>query len=207
MAKAASSTTKESTSGKKTTTSKPRTRAQRPTAETVTASPGAPEPDVLAPILQRLDALEEKISVGFSGLAQELHTREPLQESGRGEPEAMTDSALPLVADLLRRNLMEYLTPVMAGLKRLEERIGFVANRLKHGGSGSSSGGGGGPDRQKPWRHEQGRHARPPRPQQNGQRQQNQGQPQPWTPPSAASVQGHFAPRPLPGRGFTEEEE
>jgi hypothetical protein len=83
----------------------------------------------------------------------------------------------------------------------LEERIGFVANRLKHGGSG-----GGGQDRQKPWRHEQGRHARPPRGQQNGQRP-SQGQPQQWTPPSAASVQGHFAPRPLPGGRFAEEED
>ena len=207
MAKAASSTTKETVSGKKTTTSKSRTRAQRQTAETVTASPSAPEPDALVSIFQRIDALEEKISASFSGLAEELHTRETPQAPGGVESEAITDSTLPLVADLLRRNLMEYLTPVMAGLKRLEERIGFVANRLKHGGSGSSSGGGGGPDRQKPWRHEQGRHARPPRPQQNGQRPQNQGQPQPWTPPSAASVQGHFAPRPLPSRGLTEEEE
>ena len=93
------------------------------------------------------------------------------------------------------------MAPVTAALKRLEERIGFVANRFKQGG-------GGGQERQKPWRQDHGRRPRPQRErgQANGQRSA-QGQPQQWTPPSAASVQGHFAPRPLPGRDFLEEED
>lgn len=196
MAKAASSTTKGTVSGKKTTTSKPRTRATQSADVTPTAT--VAETDALASILQRLDVLEEKISAGFSGLAEEVRALKTIPATGGAE--TASDESLPLIADLLRRHLMEHLTPVTAGLKRLEERIGFVANRLKHGG------GGGGQDRQKPWRHEQGRHARQPRGQQNGQRP-NQGQPQQWTPPSAASVQGHFAPRPLPGGRFAEEEE
>ncbi|MGE0679539.1 MAG: hypothetical protein AB7P69_01335 [Candidatus Binatia bacterium] len=199
MAKAASSTTKGTVSGKKTTTSKPRTRAPQST-EIIPASTVS-ETDALASILQRLDTLEEKISVGFSGLMEEMHALKTTPAAGGAESEAVPDSSLPLVADLLRRHLMEHLTPVTAGLKRLEERVGFVANRLKHGGSS-----GGGQDRQKPWRHEQGRHARPPRGQPNGQRP-NQGQPQQWTPPSAASVQGHFAPRPLHGGKLAEEED
>jgi hypothetical protein len=199
MAKAASATTKGTVSSKKTTTSKPRTRAPQSVEEM--PAPTVSETDALASILQRLDALEEKISAGFSGLTEEVRALKTIPAAGGAESEAVPDSSLPLVADLLRRHLMEHLTPVTAGLKRLEERIGFVANRLKHGGSG-----GGGQDRQKPWRHEQGRHARPPRGQQNGQRP-SQGQPQQWTPPSAASVQGHFAPRPLPGGRFVEEED
>jgi hypothetical protein len=185
-------------SSKKTTTSKPRTRAAL-SAEG-TPAPTVSEADALASILQRLTALEEKISAGFSGLTEEVRALKMIPPTEGAASEAGPDSSLPLMADLLRRHLMEHLTPVTAGLKRLEERIGFVANRLKHGGSG------GGQDRQKPWRHEQGRHARPPRGQQNGQRP-TQGQPQQWTPPSAASVQGHFAPRPLPGGRLVEEED
>jgi hypothetical protein len=198
MAKAASSTTKGTVSNKKTTTSKPRTRATQ-SVEGAPA-PTVSEADALTSILQRLDTLEEKISSGLFGLMEEVRALKTTPAAGGTESEAGLDSSLHLVADLLRRHLMEHLTPVTAGLKRLEERIGFVANRLKQGGSG------GGQDRQKPWRHEQGRHARPPRGQQNGQRP-SQGQPQQWTPPSAASVQGHFAPRPLPGGRFAEEEE
>jgi hypothetical protein len=93
-----------------------------------------------------------------------------------------------MVADLLRRSLAEHLTPITAALKRLEERIGFVSNRLKHQP--------GGQERQKPWRHDQSPHARSRR--HNGPRP---GQGQPWSPPSAASVQGHFAPRPLRSGG------
>lgn len=199
MAKAASSTTtKGATASKKTTTSKPRIRTVQNVEEVV--APVAPDRDALASVLQRLEALEEKISAGFAGLTEELRALKTTQAAEGTESETVPDSSLPLIADLLRRHLMEHVTPVTAGLKRLEERIGFVANRLKHGG------GGGGQERQKPWRHEQNRHPRPPRGQQNGQRP-NQGQPQPWTPPSAASVQGHFAPRPLPGGGFVEEED
>src|SRR5262249_58103730 len=110
------------------------------------ALPVAPETPALASILQRLDTLEEKITGGFAALSAELNTLTAVPISDAVESEATSEAALPLMTDVLRHNLMEHLTPVMAALKRLEERIGFVANRLKFSGGG----GGGGPDRQKP---------------------------------------------------------
>jgi hypothetical protein len=96
---------------------------------------------------------------------------------------------------------MEHLNPLIASLKRIEERVGFIGNRLKHPAPNQEQ-------RQKPpWRHDQQqRHARPRG--HNGPPRPNQGQQ--WAPPSAASVQGHFAPRPLRGGEsdhFTEDEE
>lgn len=174
----------------------------------VTPSAPPPAPDTLLIVLERLNSVEEKIASGFAALAEEIRALKAAPPAEIPEGDAAADTALPLLADIFRRHLMEQLSPVTAGMKRLEERIGFVANRLKHGGSSSGSGGSG-QERQKPWRNEQGRHARPrsggP---QNGQPRPPQNQPPPsWTPSSAASVQGHFAPRPLPGRGFIEEEE
>ncbi|MBI3249713.1 MAG: hypothetical protein HYZ50_24725 [Deltaproteobacteria bacterium] len=168
-----------------------------------------PAPDTLLIVLERLNAMEEKIASGFAVLAEQVRVLKAAPPAGTPEGDAAADTALPLLADIFRRHLMEELSPVTAGMKRLEERIGFVANRLKHGGSSSGGGGSSGQERQKPWRNEQGRHARPRSGgQQNGQQRPPQGQPPPsWTPSSAAAVQGHFAPRPLPGRGFIEEEE
>jgi len=198
MPKAASATTKGTSASKKTAASKPRTRAAH-NLEPAPLAPAAPEVDLLAPVLHRLELLEEKITAGFTMLVDELRAFKTMPATA--ESETTSESVVALVRDLLRQSLPEHLNPVSTALKRLEERVGFVANRLKHGG------GGGGQERQKPWRQEQNRHARLSRgPQQNGQRPP-QGQPQPWTPPSAASVQGHFAPRPLPGGGFAEEEE
>src|SRR5262249_27861782 len=130
------------------------------------ASSAAPESHALTSILQRLDGLEEKITNGFAALAQELHTLQGSSSPAAAGTEAPAETVLPLMTDVLRHNLMEHLNPVLAAVKRLEERIGFVANRLKFSGGG---GGGGGQDRQKPWRAEQGRHPRPQRSQQNGQ--------------------------------------
>lgn len=206
MARATAATTKGPSSSKKTTASKPRTRAAQHAepvqqSELAMTAPATPAVDGTTLILRRLEALEEKITGGFAALTEELRVLRTTPSPAAAEGEALPESALALVADVLRRNLMEHLNPVTAGLKRLEERVGFVANRLKHGG-----GGGGGQERPKPWRHEQGRHPRPPRGQQNSPRP-NPPQPQQWSPPSAASVQGHFAPRPLHGGAFTEEEE
>jgi hypothetical protein len=222
MPKAVSSPTKGTLPSKKATPSKSRTPVTQqsvaaPTsletsAESVvpTAAPPAPttetETPVLASILQRLDTLEEKITDGFAALVVELRTLNATPPPAATEPGITPEVLLPPIADVLRHNLMEHLTPITAAMKRLEERIGFVANRLKFsGGSGGSSGG---QDRQKPWRGEQGRHApRPPRGQQNGQPRPAPPPLPQWTPPSAASVQGHFAPRPSPARGFVEEDD
>lgn len=163
-----------------------------------------PEPppavDLLAAFSERLAAVEEKITNGLSALLTAVQTQPTPPVAARPEGGDPTETLLPMVADLLRRSLTEHLTPITAALKRLEERIGFVSNRLKHQP--------GGQERQKPWRHDQSPHARPRR--HNDGPRPGQGQ-QPWSPPSAASVQGHFAPRPLRSGGETpdvgEEEE
>lgn len=191
MAKVASPVPKRVTAAKTSpAAAAPRTRtAKSPEPLPAVAAP-APV-DVLAPLSARLNAVEEKITSSLSALSADLQALKAATAPPGGE--APPDTFLPVVADLIRRSLMEHLTPVTAALKRLEERIGFIGNRLAHPA--------GGQERQKPWRHEQPRHARPrghantPRP------GQGPGQGQPWTPPSAASVQGHFAPRPLRGGG------
>lgn len=204
MPRATAATTKGTVPTKKTTPRKPRARTT-PSVDSVVPPSPTPEGEILTTILGRLEAVEEKIAGSLTALVEELRTfKEAVTPPAAPDAELPPESTLPLVADLLRKNLMEHLTPVTAAIKRLEERVGFVANRLKHGGGGG--GGGGGQERPKPWRQDQGRHQRPPRGQQNTQRP-NQPQPQQWTPPSAASVQGHFAPRPLLGGGFVEEED
>jgi hypothetical protein len=196
MPKAASSTAKQESAEKKTTAAaKARSRA---TTRTV-ATPPAAEPltlEGLTPLAQRLSDLEEKVAAGFATLIAEVQAFQTKAVSRSPDDGAPPETVLPVIADLIRRNLMEHLTPLVASLKRIEERVGFVSNRLKNQPSGQ--------ERQKPWRHDQQRHARhrPP----NGPRP---GQGQQWSPPSAASVQGHFAPRPFvrEDRPASEEEE
>ena len=199
MAKAVSPTPPRVPGAKKAATAaKPRVAKSPPPP---VAAAVEPAPDPLARLAPRLDDLEEKITNSLSTLNSELQALKSAASAAHPDGQAPADTFLPTVADLIRRNLMEHLTPVTAALKRLEERIGFIGNRLKHPA--------GGQERQKPWRHDQPRHPRPPRPQHPAPRP-GQGQGQPWTPPSAASVQGHFAPRPFRGgeeRPASEEEE
>jgi hypothetical protein len=131
------------------------------------------------------------------GTSQAKHT----QTNGE-EP---SETFLPIVADLIRQNLTEHLSPLTTTLRRLEERVGFMSNRLKLGPGGQ--GGSGGQDRQKPWRRDQ-RDQRDQQPHHFRSRGQGQGRQGPgqgqgpvWSPPSAASVQGHFAPRRFPSNG------
>ncbi|MSQ47368.1 MAG: hypothetical protein EXR78_03100 [Deltaproteobacteria bacterium] len=158
--------------------------------------------DLLAVVTERLNALEEKIVGGLSSVTAEIHTLKiTAPEPPVPDGPATTDAFLSVVADLIRRNLMEQMNPVIASLKRLEERVGFMSNRLKQPPPTA------GPDhrQQKPWRNDQQqRHNRPrgPRPGGGGGSGSGSSSPpqgQTWTPPSAASVQGHFAPRPLRG--------
>ncbi len=191
----------------KSTTSSPKTRVRVATETPLPDPVSPPALDLMAVVTERLTALEEKIVGGLSSLTEELRA---LKTATPGEPPApesiaTPDTLLPLIADLIRRNLMEQMNLVIASLKRLEERVGFMSNRLKQPPPP-------GPDhnRQKPpWRHDQQqRHNRPrgPRPGGGGGGGGGSGsgsggptQGQSWTPPSAASVQGHFAPRPLRG--------
>lgn len=176
--------------------SKTRARAAKaaPLPEPVLSPPA---PDLLVVMTERLNALEEKLIGGLSSLLAEVHTLKTAPKVPAPDTTVTTETFLPLVADLIRRNLMEQMNPVIASLKRLEERVGFLGNRLKQPPPA-------GPDhRQKPpWRHDQQqRHNRPrgPRPGGGGGGSGAPPQGQTWTPPSAASVQGHFAPRPLRG--------
>jgi len=137
--------------------------------------------------MERLTVLEEKLTAGFSGVTAAVQSLQAAPAPERPEGGDQTETFLPIVADLIRRSLTEHLTPITAALKRLEERVGFVSNRLKHAPGGQQ-------ERQKPWRHDQP--ARP-RPRRHGGAPPRPGPGQPWTAPSAASVQGHFAPRPL----------
>jgi len=197
MAKAVSPTARKDSAAKSSSSSdKPRSRSTKSAAR----QPEAPATsELLTTLTERLSAVEEKVTTGFSSLVTAVQALQATPVPPRPDGDEQTETLLPLVADLIRRSLTEQLTPVTAALKRLEERIGFVSNRLKHAP--------GGQERQKPWRHDQPSRSRPRRP--NGPRP---GQGQPWSPPSVASVQGHFAPRPLrsgdesSARGEEEEE-
>lgn len=195
MPKATPSTTRQESTEKKVAAAKSRARAK------VQTPPPAPPPvavalgpDGLEPVIQRLGDLEEKVTTGLAALTKELQALAVKPTTPSPDDGVPAETVLPIIADLIKRNLMEHLAPITATLKRLEERIGFVSNRLKNQPSGQ--------ERQKPWRHDQPRHPRhrPP----NGQRS---GQGQNWTPPSAASVQGHFAPRPFGREGSSTPEE
>jgi hypothetical protein len=190
MAKAASSPTTKRTTTTKSQTTPAKSRAQAPKAVT-SLPPVSGEEAVtdLTAVTDRLTALEENLTQRLSSLATEIIAEKAtLSRPGAGEQDA-GEILLPLIADLMRRSLTEQLTPIVASLKRIEERVGFIGNRLKHPATGQEQ-------RQKPWRHDQQpRHNRPPR----GANGPRPSQGQQWTPPSAASVQGHFAPRPLHG--------
>ena len=203
MAKVASSSTTKRTGTAKTTTAatKPRSRSAKEVTELalapdpVSVPPPAREPtvDSLQLLTERFNALEEKITASVSSLTTAVQSLKDTRSTpaADGTPLPETETFIPLVADLLRRSLMEHLNPLVASLKRIEERVGFIGNRLKHPAPSQEQ-------RPKPpWRHDQQqRHGGRPRVP-NGPRPPIPGPP--WSPPSAASVQGHFAPRPLRG--------
>ena len=185
MAKAASQSTSK-TAAKKTTSATKKTSRTRKSPAKKTAV--ADEPAVHAAILtlqQRLETLEGKLSQGLTALVaeiKELRSAAPVDPPQLG----LSEEALGvLLQETLRKHIEEQIEPVTTTLRRIEERVGFIGNRLK------SSGGGG---RNKSGRREQSPNARvkgpnTPRP--------GQSPGQNWAPPSAASVQGHFTPRPM----------
>jgi hypothetical protein len=138
--------------------------------------------------MERLNAVEEKVTASFSSVATAVQGLQAPPSPAHPEGGEQAETFLPIVADLIRRSLTEHLTPITAALKRIEERVGFVSNRLKHAPAGGQQ------ERQKPWRHDQPSRSHPRR---HGGGAPRPGPGQPWTAPSAASVQGHFAPRPL----------
>ncbi len=185
MAKAVSkptggTTAKKTASAKKTTS---RTR-KSPVKKTAVAA----EPAVQAAILtlqQRLETLEGTLSQGLTALmaeVKELRSAAPVDPPQSGLTEETIGT---LLQEGLQKYIEEQIEPVTTTLRRIEERVGFIGNRLK------SSGGGG--------RNKSGRREQAPNARSKGQNAPRPGQsPGPnWTPPSAASVQGHFTPRPM----------
>ncbi len=194
MAKVASSTTTKRASTTRTTAVplKPRSRATKETTDSPLPPATEPSIDGLQLLTERLNALEEKITASLSSLTVEIQSLKSATPTVSPDGNLESDTVLPIVGDLIRRSLMEHLNPLIASLKRIEERVGFIGNRLRQPAPNQDQ-------RQKPpWRHDQQqRHNRPRG--HNGAPRPSPAQGQQWTPPSAASVQGHFAPRPLRG--------
>src|SRR5262245_10707282 len=127
MAKTAASTAKTPTAGRKTATLKARTRvALTPEVSPPPVTEPSPHVDVVGQFAHRLEVLEEKITNGLVTLASELQTLKSPTPLATPEGEASANTSLPLVADIIRRSLMEHLTPLTAALKRIEERVGFI---------------------------------------------------------------------------------
>lgn len=181
VSKPTSGATAKKTAGAKKTTSRARKSPARKTAVTA-------EPAVQAAILtlqQRLETLEGTLSQGLTALmaeVKELRSAAPVDPPQAGLTEETIGT---LLQEGLQKHIEEQLEPVTTTLRRIEERVGFIGNRLK------SSGGGG--------RNKSGRREQAPNARAKGQNAPRPGQsPGPnWTPPSAASVQGHFTPRPM----------
>lgn len=177
-----SSSTKRTATAKSTSSpAKSRIRTVKNVAPALSSST-EPGPDIFAALIDRINTLEEKITTGFSSLIAEMQTLKATPPSASLDGNISPETFLPSVADLIRRNLIEQMTPIVAALKRIEERVGFIGNRLKHPPAGQEQ-------RQKPWRHDQ--QQRHPRLRgHNGPRPPVQGQP--WTPPFCC-----LGPRPL----------
>ena len=179
--KPTSGTTAKKTAGAKKTTSRKR---KSPVKKTAVAA----EPAVQAAILtlqQRLETLEGTLSQGLAALVaevKELRSAAPVDPPQSGLTEETIGT---LLQEGLRKHIEEQIEPVTTTLRRIEERVGFIGNRLK------SSGGGG--------RNKSGRREQAPNARAKGPNTPRPGQsPGPnWRPPSAASVQGHFTPRPM----------
>lgn len=165
---------KKSTAAKKAPAAKRKTPARRSAA---TASDAVTDAALLQ-LHARLDTLEEKLCREVAALAAEV---DKLQAAAQHTPEASETQ----LGETLQQHIETQLEPLGALLRRIDERVGFIGNRVKSSG--------GGPGRNKSWRRDQAGNARPRS--QNGQRQ-NQPQDQPWAPSSAESVKARYAPRP-----------
>ena len=191
MAKAASkstsgSTVKKTAAAKKTssrTRKSPVKRTRATNEPPVQATNEPPVQEEIVALQQRLETLEEKFSQGLSALVAEMGALRTALTAKSSTAEMTPETLGVLFAKLIQKNIGEQLGAVTGTLRRIEERVGFIGNRLKSSGGGQS--------RNKSWRRDQPSNARP-KGQQNTLRSE---QGQDWTPPSAASVQGHFAPR------------
>ena len=186
MATAASQPTSKTTAKKKTAgAKKTASRTRKSPAKKTAAAEEIAVHAALLTLQQRLETLEEKLSQGLAALVtevKELRSAAPVDPPQSGLTEETVGA---LLQETLRKHIEEQIEPVTTTLRRIEERVGFIGNRLK------SSGGGG--------RNKSGRRDQSPNTRAKGPNAPRPGQSsgQNWTPPSAASVQGHFTPRPM----------
>ena len=186
MATAASKSTSKTAAKKKTAGAKKtasRTR-KSPAKKTAVADELAIHAALLT-LQQRLETLEGKLSQGLTALVAEVKDLRSVAPVDPPQSGLAEEALSALMQETLQKHIEEQLEPVTTTLRRIEERVGFIGNRLK------SSGGGG---RNKSGRRDQSQNARAKGP--NAPRP-GQSQGQNWTPPSAESVQGHFTPRPM----------
>ena len=62
--------------------------------------------------MERLSAVEEKITAGFSTMVTAVQALQVAPAPERSAESAPAETLLPLVADLIRRSLTEHLTPI-----------------------------------------------------------------------------------------------
>lgn len=185
-----STTTKASAAKKRPAAKKaPATKRKTPAKAAVETGDVATQEAILQ-LKARVETLEEKLCGQLAVLVaavEELRTARPDTQVA-AVPNAEAGEAR--LQEALQQHVEQHIEPLSALLRRVDERVGFIGNRLK-------SSGGGGPGRNKTWRRDQAGNARSRG--QNGQRQGHHGQPPPpsqnWTPPSAESIKGLFAPR------------
>lgn len=185
------STTTKASAAKKRPAAKKAPAAKRKTPAKATAETGdVATQEAILQLKARVETLEEKLCGQLAVLVaavEELRTAR-LDTQGAAVPNA--EAGETRLQEALQQHVEQHIEPLSALLRRVDERVGFIGNRLK-------SSGGGGPGRNKTWRRDQAGNARARS--QNGQRQGHHGQPPPpsqnWTPPSAESIKGLFAPR------------
>lgn len=184
------STTTKARAAKKRPAAKRKTPARTTSAKATVGAADVATQEAILQLQARVETLEEKLCGQLAVLVaavEELRVARP-DTQGAAAPNAEAGEAR--FHEALQQHVEQHIEPLSALLRRVDERVGFIGNRLK-------SSGGGGPGRNKTWRRDQAGNARARG--QNGQRQGHHGQPPPpsqnWTPPSAESIKGLFAPR------------
>lgn len=182
---------KKRAAAKKAPAAKRKTSARTTPATASVAAADAATQEAIRQLQTRVETLEEKLCGQLAALVTAVDELRAARSDTQGATAPNAEGAEARIQEALQQHVAQHIEPLSALLRRVDERVGFIGNRLK------SSGGGGGPGRNKTWRRDQAGNARSRG--QNGQRQGHHGQPPPpsqnWTPPSAESIKGLFAPR------------
>ena len=181
---------KKRTAAKKAPPAKRKTPARTTPASASVEATDAATQEAILQLQTRVETLEEKLCGQLAALAAAVDELRAARSDTQVAAAPNAEVGEAQLQEALRQHVAQHIEPLSALLRRVDERVGFIGNRLK-------SSGGGGPGRNKTWRRDQAGNARSRG--QNGQRQGHHGQPPPpgqnWTPPSAESIKGLFAPR------------